>query len=163
MKKLLLLFFLYSSYSGFSQKSVPDSLLNTLPQQHDTDKVKTLYKICAYYQNSNADSCTRYCGILYNLASKMHSVRWQANAVNEKGYVKLVFHDYPHAIIYLKEAVRLYQSANIKRGVGNAYLNLAMAYSDIGSYKEIIYIIFYNFEGFELKNSLISFKWRWRH
>lgn len=141
MKKFcfVLCLLIHFAKNGGAQSNYVDSLLKVIPSQPDSSKVKTLYNVCAFYQDTDADSTLKYCDILYALATNMKSLRWQANAINEKGYVGVVFHDYPKAILHLKEAARLYEAAHIPKGMANAYNNLGLCYSDIGDFPESIH------------------------
>ena len=110
MKRVLVCILSFVLVSGVSQNNYVDSVLMVLPTQHDTVKMQTLHRLSGYFQNSNADSALKYADMLYELASKKNSVRWQANALNQKGLIKVTFNEYASAIVFFKNAAKLYQT-----------------------------------------------------
>ncbi len=139
----LSLFFVFLTAFSFGQvnKQV-DSLIKILPSTNDTNKLAIMYTLTVYYGYSDPELSQKYLDDLFKLAVEKKSVRWEANAHNQKGTLLFQTGNYTSAILSFSTALSLFKIAKIPGGVGNGYQNIGLSYANLGDNEKAI--PFYN-------------------
>jgi signal transduction histidine kinase len=113
MKKVFTLLIIWSTFSGFAQRPVLDSL-NNLYQHSTTDSAKcyNLILIASEYSNTNVDSSLKMVSIAIKMAQKLKSDLLTVKAYDIAGYIYGKKGEYEKAGTYLYDGLRLAEKIN---------------------------------------------------
>lgn len=136
--------FLFTAFITCAQKKVIDSLYKDLTyKKTDTDKAVTLYNLSYYYQNFKPDSAMFLAKEAYNLSKKNKFLRGESWALSSMANAFHALHNYPKAIEYFIEQLKIEEKRGIPENIGSTYLSMALVYN---SEKEVKKALFYAFK-----------------
>ncbi|WP_421945800.1 tetratricopeptide repeat protein [Pedobacter sp.] len=139
--KLIALFslFLFSSIYTFSQKQVLDSLYKDLASQKtDTGKVSVLYDLSYSYHKSKPDSALILAQRAYKLARKIKYLKGESWALNGLANAFHSLHNYPRAIEYFIEELKIHEKRGKPKNMANTYISMALVYSSEKEYDKAL-------------------------
>ncbi|RZL30131.1 MAG: tetratricopeptide repeat protein [Pedobacter sp.] len=139
--KLIALFFLFffTSISGFAQKQVLDSLYKALStQKTDTGRVSILYDLSYSYHKSKPDSALILAQEAYKLAKKIKFLKGESWALNGLANAFHSLHNYPRAIEYFIEELKIHEKRGKPKNMANTYISMALVYSSEKEYGEAL-------------------------
>lgn len=135
---------LFLAFTTFAQKKVIDSLYKDLRfKKTDTDKAVTLYNLSYYYQNFKPDSAMFLAKEAYNLSKRNKFLRGESWALSSMANAFHALHNYPKAIEYFIEQLKIEEKRGIPENIGSTYLSMALVYN---SEKEVKKALFYAFK-----------------
>ncbi len=139
MKRLLLLFFILTSFSARSQTfdSLWTNWKNTsLP---DTVRLSSLNNlILDHYLNRNNDSCILLSQLQYDLASKTGNKKFKARALLNQGKAYYVKGENLKAIDHETRSLIISQGIDDKKAMGNTLCNLGNVFLEMGNYSDAV-------------------------
>ncbi|RYG13922.1 MAG: tetratricopeptide repeat protein [Chitinophagaceae bacterium] len=132
MKRIAFLFaacfLLY--FSGVAQNRVIDSLRKDLSKQKtDTGRAITLYNLSYNYNIYKPDSALLLAQQAYELSKKNKFLRGESWALNSIANAFHALHNYPKAIEYFIEQLKIEEKRGIPENMGSAYLSIALVYN----------------------------------
>jgi len=131
----LLSVFLLLSISGFSQKQVLDSLYKDLAtQKTDSGRVSVLYDLSYAYHKSKPDSALILAQQAYKLAKKIKFLKGESWALNGLANAFHSLHNYPRAIEYFIEELKIHEKRGKPKNMANTYISMALVYSSEEEY-----------------------------
>jgi two-component sensor histidine kinase len=110
------------------QDSIKHKLAATLP---DTTRVSLLNQLSNNYRQINIDSALHYALLADTLAQKTGNKRGKAEADVLIGIYYRNKGDYPTALLYLQESIRLFEATRTTALLADAYLEVAQVYKDM--------------------------------
>jgi len=135
----LLSLFLFSSIYTFSQKQVLDSLYKDLASQKtDTGKVSLLYDLSYSYHKSKPDSALILAQRAYKLARKIKYLKGESWALNGLANAFHSLHNYPRAIEYFIEELKIHEKRGKPKNMANTYISMALVYSSEKEYDKAL-------------------------
>ncbi|WP_165825408.1 tetratricopeptide repeat protein [Pedobacter yonginense] len=130
-----------TALNGAAQKRVIDSLYKDLRfKKTDTDRAVALYNLSYYYQNFKPDSAMFLAKEAYNLSKKRKFLRGESWALSSMANAFHALHNYPKAIEYFIEQLKIEEKRNIPENIGSTYLSMALVYN---SEKDVRKALFY--------------------
>lgn len=136
----LILFFLFSSVAGFSQKKVLDSLYKNLTtQKTDSGKISLMYDLSYTYQKSKPDSALILAQQAYKLAKKSKFLKGESWALNALANAFHSLHNYPRAIEYYIEELKIHEKRDKPKNMATTYLSMAVVYSSEKEYSKALF------------------------
>ena len=139
--KLIALFslFFFISISCFSQKQVLDSLYKDLAaQKTDTGRVSILYDLSYSYHKSKPDSALILAQQAYKLAKKSKFLKGESWALNGLANAFHSLHNYPRAIEYFIEELKIHEKRGKPKNMANTYISMALVYSSEEEYSKAL-------------------------
>ncbi|MBI3510581.1 MAG: tetratricopeptide repeat protein [Bacteroidetes bacterium] len=127
-----------------AQNDQIDSLLKVLQTQEesDTNKVITLYKLCAKYINSDTKKAIEYGNKAKDLGEKLNFKRGVASALNNLGIVYENEGDYEKAADCYLRSIRIKEETKNMHGLAATYSNLGEVFDVENNYEKASY--YYN-------------------
>jgi len=144
MKLIALVYIvLFTAFTTFAQKNVIDSLYKDLSyKKTDTDKAITLYNLSYYYRNFKPDSAMFLAREAYNLSKKNKFLRGESWALSSMANAFHALHNYPKAIEYFIEQLKIEEKRGILENIGSTYLSMALVYNSEKEVKKALYYAF---------------------
>ncbi|GGI28091.1 tetratricopeptide repeat protein [Pedobacter mendelii] len=131
----LLSLFLFVSVTSFSQKQVLDSLYKDLASQKtDSGRVSVLYDLSYSYHKSKPDSALILAQQAYKLAKKIKFLKGESWALNGLANAFHSLHNYPRAIEYFIEELKIHEKRGLPENMANTYISMALVYSSEEEY-----------------------------
>jgi serine phosphatase RsbU (regulator of sigma subunit) len=135
MKKILVLFFLFSSSVLHNTKAQEielklDSLIgfwNNI-NNDDTSRFKAINDFIWIYRNIDADSCFYFIDLLFNEASLKNNNEYIARSWSLRGTIARVKRNEKKALLYYQKAAEIYKSYGSLRGAASSNNNIALLY-----------------------------------
>ncbi|ETZ20961.1 lipopolysaccharide assembly protein LapB [Pedobacter sp. V48] len=116
--------------SVHSQNKVIDSLRKDLMRQTtDTGKAIILYNLSYNYHLYKPDSALILGRQAYELSKKNKFLRGESWALNSMANAFHALHNYPKAIEYFIEQLKIEEKRSIPENMGSTYLNIALVYN----------------------------------
>jgi len=142
MKHIALTFaLLFLVFTASAQKRVIDSLKRELSfKKADSSKAIALYTLSYYYLDYKPDSAMLLARQSYDLSKKNKFLRGESWALNSIASAFHALHNYPKAIEYYIEQIKVEEKREVPENIGNAYLSIALVYS---SEKEVGKALYY--------------------
>ncbi|MFC4209990.1 tetratricopeptide repeat protein [Pedobacter lithocola] len=136
MKLIALLnLFLFVSVTSFAQKQVLDSLYKDLASQKtDSGRVSVLYDLSYSYHKSKPDSALILAQQAYKLAKKIKFLKGESWALNGLANAFHSLHNYPRAIEYFIEELKIHEKRGMPENMANTYISMALVYSSEEEY-----------------------------
>ncbi len=147
MKPSILIFVLVITLNTFASQI--DSLLNVLPNQTDTNEVKTLNELCFAYVFDDINTAKNYGFNALVKAEKLNYTQGIAKAHIRIGIAYDISTQYDSCIYHYNEALKYYNKINDAKGKASALNNLAMVYNNIGDYQKALKLYFEALKVFE--------------
>lgn len=142
---------LFTVFTTFAQKKVIDSLYKDLSYTNtDTGRAVTLYNLSYYYRNFKPDSAMFLAKEAYNLSRKIKFLRGESWALSSMANAFHSLHNYPKAIEYYIEQLKIEEKRGIPENIGSAYLSMALVYN---SEKEVRKALYYAFKSDSIAKS----------
>lgn len=94
----------------------------------DTTRLKALYDLANSYLDNNPYTAIVFAQLELQLAEKTSQPKYKAKALNLIGVLHKNKGLYPSALNYFLQALKIFESINDKRGMGNCYANLGNIY-----------------------------------
>lgn len=139
----LISFFFFSSIEGFSQKHYLDSLYKNLAlQKTDTGKVEAMYGLSYYYHKYKPDSALILAQQAYKISKKNKFLKGEAWALNGIANAFHSLHNYPRAIEYFIEELKIDEKRGIPENIAGTYLSMALVYSSENEVDKALYYAF---------------------
>ena len=121
---------LFTTFTVSAQKKVIDSLYKDLSyKKTDTDKAITLYNLSYYYINFKPDSAMFLAKEAYDLSKKRKFLRGESWALSNMANAFHALHNYPKAIEYYIEQLKIEEKRGIPENIGSTYLSMALVYN----------------------------------
>lgn len=142
MKYIAFYFLLFFSISNtFAQKRAIDSLYKELSlKKADTSKAIILYKLSYQYLDYKPDSAMLLARQSYILSKRHRFLKGESWSLSMIASAYHTLHNYPKAIAYYIEQIKIEEKRLKPENIGNAYLSIALVYS---SEKEVKKALFY--------------------
>ncbi|MBL7701771.1 MAG: sensor histidine kinase [Ferruginibacter sp.] len=133
---ILLIVLLLTGLSAPSQKRTIDSLKKVLnSQENDTARLAVLNKICTrFFENSDWDSIAGYAKAEFELATKLNSKPYIANAYKSLGYNDYALNNFESAFTNFSTSLKMMQELNNKEGIAISSLLLGKINYQLGNY-----------------------------
>jgi len=143
MKTLLtiiaLVFITNTAYSQLSGQAKIDSLLKELPKmKQDTNGVNLLFDLSAIYSRINPDEGLNYGKLGLDLAKKLSCDRGKAMCFSALAQNTISKSDFPKAIEYFKESLKICEKMGDKSGIANNLGNIGVIYADISDFPKAL-------------------------
>ncbi|MCX2573951.1 tetratricopeptide repeat protein [Pedobacter sandarakinus] len=121
---------LFTPFTIFAQRKIIDSLYRDLSiQKTDTGKAITLYNLSYYYLNFKPDSAMYLARSAYSISKRSKFLRGESWALGSMANAFHVLHNYPKAIEYYIEQLKIEEKRNIPENIGGIYLAMALVYN----------------------------------
>lgn len=106
-------------------------------KEADTVRLEALRQICMRgYLYTYPDSASYYADQLYSMAGKMHSLKYQAFALNVHGASFSLRGDNTRAIAYFTRSLKIMEKLNYQKGIASCLNNIGVIYNEQESYKK---------------------------
>jgi serine phosphatase RsbU (regulator of sigma subunit)/Tfp pilus assembly protein PilF len=106
-------------------------------KEADTVRLEALRQICMHgYLYTYPDSASYYADQLYAMAGKMHSLKYQAFALNVHGASFSLRGDNTRAIAYFTRSLKIMEKLNYQKGIASCMNNIGVIYDEQGAYKK---------------------------
>lgn len=129
MKKLLPILLILSAFTSFAQRHEIDSMLVVLKTaKEDTNKVKTLFKLCFAFRNIQPDTGLYFGNQTLELAEKLQWKKGMAMARNVIGVNYNIQSNYQKGIDNFIQAAKLFEEVGNKKGEASALQNIGITY-----------------------------------
>jgi tetratricopeptide (TPR) repeat protein len=132
------IFFIYLIFCLFivkGQQSVNDSLLTLLKESnHDTVKVNLLNSLSQNIRFSEPERSLEYASEAAETAKRINYKRGEAMALRNAAIVYRYKGNYPTAIEFLENSLRLFREMNDDEGISGCYTSIAINYGIQGQY-----------------------------
>src|ERR1051326_1351663 len=140
MKWLWFIVFFTASILSFSQQSETDSLQKVLlTAKSDTNKVKTLVKLCWNLEDvGDYAKAKQYADSSLALSLKLNYKKGAANSYNESGIVLRRIGNYPEALKNHFAALKLREELGDKKGIASSYNNIGVIYGEQNNLTEAL-------------------------
>ncbi len=140
MKKIagivFLIIFLSSALSAQTDMDKLWKVVNN-EKEADTNRLESLRQICMHgYLYTYPDSASYYADRLYAMAGKMHSLKYQAFALNVHGASFSLRGDNTRAIAYFTRSLKIMEKLNDQKGIASCLNNIGVIYNEQGKYKK---------------------------
>lgn len=127
---VLFLMLLLTTVKLKAQKATIDSLYKELSyKKPDTDKATTLNILSNIYLDYKPDSALFLAKQAYALSIKNKFLKGQSGALNSMASAYYVMHNYPKAIAYYVDQIKIEEKRKNSENTGNAYLSIAQVYN----------------------------------
>ncbi|MDB5250092.1 MAG: tetratricopeptide repeat protein [Segetibacter sp.] len=138
---LLLSFALLYGTRSFSQNTIIDSLKETLKtEKTDTGKAIILYNLSYYYQKYKPDSALLLARRAFQLSKEASFLKGQSNSLGQIAGAFNRLGNYPEALEYYIEQLKIEEIRNSPEGIASVYLNIALVYdSETNQDKSLFY------------------------
>lgn len=139
--KLIALFVcsLVLAVPSFAQKKYIDSLNQSLTNQKtDSGRVSVLYDLSYYYHKNNPDSALILAQKAYGLAKKIKFLKGEAWGLNGLANAFHSLHNYPRAIEYFIEELKIHEKRGKPESMANTYLSMALVYNSEEDYDKAL-------------------------
>lgn len=135
----LILIFMFNFYSGHSQNQKRvDSILKSIPKQHDTLKIESYRQLNMEYIFVDPKIAKPYLDKATALAKK-HNIKDQiAQTTNDLGVYYAIISDYENSLKTLDKAIELQKELNDSTSISEALNNKGIILNDLGNYDEAI-------------------------
>src|ERR1700744_1346715 len=146
MKKLTLIFLLFTAITATAQRKKIDSLRLVLGKTvSDTARLTVLKQLNFYYFIVNPDSCIFFAQQAYELSVKYNRKDDEAHALNSLANAYTIIGDYAKGLPFYFNAIRTFQSIGSTPGVVLEYNNIGASYVERQDYKGALpYLILAN-------------------
>lgn len=106
-------------------------------KETDTVRLEALRQICMRgYLYTYPDSASYYADQLYAMAGKMHSLKYQAFALNVHGASFSLRGDNTRAIAYFTRSLKIMEKLNYQKGISSCLNNIGVIYNEQEAYKK---------------------------
>lgn len=106
-------------------------------KEADTIRLEALRQICMRgYLYTYPDSASYYADQLYSMAGKMHSLKYQAFALNIHGASFSLRGDNTRAIAYFTRSLKIMEKLNYQKGIASCLNNIGVIYNEQEAYKK---------------------------
>jgi len=106
-------------------------------KEADTVRLEALRQVCMRgYLYTYPDSASYYADQLYSMAGKMHSLKYQAFALNVQGASFSLRGDNTRAIAYFTRSLKIMEKLNYQKGIASCLNNIGVIYNEQESYKK---------------------------
>ncbi|NOZ45492.1 MAG: tetratricopeptide repeat protein [Chlorobi bacterium] len=139
--------------TGFTQ-TYPDSLLQLIPEAHDSVKIKLYNNLYVYYQEKNSDKALSYLNKSLQIADKNKYGIKKGDILSFIGHIYERRGSYDKAIKKYNEALQIFDSINFEKGKAVSYSNLSAAYVDKGEYAKALETGYASLKYFEKDSNL---------
>ncbi|WP_264565125.1 tetratricopeptide repeat-containing sensor histidine kinase [Flavobacterium sp. N3904] len=139
MKKIIILFLIFTNHLIFSQKS-KDQIIDSLNielnhTKEDTVKVKILNQLSALNSFKNADLGLNYAKKALILSNALNYNKGIAYSYNNFSIYYWLKTDFPRALNYAYKALKIHEEENDKKGIASANNSLGIIYIEYKNYK----------------------------
>ena len=157
LKKILLLFSLFSYLNSIGQSKVIDSLKKNIHLQKDTTLIKIFNEISWEYKNSShLDSALLYAKKGLNLSLKIENLKLVSDSFNSIGSVFEAKSNLDSAFFYQKKSLDIKNEIKDSIGIANSHNNLGIIQDERGNYLKALQHYFSALKIYESQNT--SFK-----
>lgn len=128
LSALLFSLFVFAFYS-IGQNSITDSLHTALQMEKtDTGKAIILYHLSYYYQKYKPDSALLLAQSAHQLSTSINFVKGQSNSLGQMAGACNRLGNYPKALEYYIEQLKIEEKESSPEGIASVYLNIALVY-----------------------------------
>jgi signal transduction histidine kinase/CheY-like chemotaxis protein/Tfp pilus assembly protein PilF/HPt (histidine-containing phosphotransfer) domain-containing protein len=133
--------------------NTPDSLLNLIPEAHDTVKIELYNQLYVYYQDKDSETGLEYLFKSLEITRQLGNPKKTAQILVFIGHVYERRGGFDKSIELYNEALELYQEINDEPGIANALVNLGATYTDKGDFVNAMDATLKALEYFEKTNA----------
>lgn len=134
----LLLLFFTSLQTCHLQATNTDSLIQLLPLQNKSEKLKLLLEISNNYRSYNLDSLLNYTEQAIQIATELDSISLKGHALKNKGVLLFIKGETSRSMQNFNEAIDLFNQTNNKIQVANCLNNKSSLYLQQGEIQSAI-------------------------
>ncbi len=142
MKWLVSIIAILLSFCCFAQTAVMDSLYKKLNKEKtDTGKAIILYNLSYYYQKYKPDSALLLGQQAYILSKKHAFLKGESGALSTMANAFQVLDNYPRAIEYYIEELKIEEKRNLPENISGVYINMSAVYNSEHDVDKALYYI----------------------
>ena len=134
LKTTFFILSLFLSINFFAQKKAIDSLKNELAihKYKDTTRVNILNELAFLYFMSDIPKSLKYIAEAHTLSEATHYKKGKARSIYIKGITEAIQSNYEQALLHYNDALKLYESISLKKGIADSYNAMAISYKNKG-------------------------------